>query len=38
MAAHAVGDEDKPKIIVDLERVFVLRADASDIGAAGELN
>jgi hypothetical protein len=38
MTAHAIGDQDEPEVAVDLERVFVLRADTSHIGAAGELN
>jgi hypothetical protein len=29
MTAHAIGDQDEPEVAVDLERVFVLRADTS---------
>jgi hypothetical protein len=38
MAAHAIGDQNKAQVTIYLKRIFVLRADAPYIGAAGELN
>jgi hypothetical protein len=38
MTAHAIGDQDKAQVTVDLKRILVLRTDAPHIGAAGELN
>jgi hypothetical protein len=35
MAAHPVRNQDKPQVAVDLDGILILRADTSNIGAAG---